>query len=209
MTLRTLVPLVACAALLAGCGSSTSSTADEQTHRMPDGTVMSGSAMPDSTMPGSAMTGMNMDASAHEPSETASMICGEEIRGAVGSTLEIGRAPVGLHSWDPGTKLFSCTYQLSGGDLRMSVHDAEGAAEGTAYYDHLRARLPGVKDIKGLENFGFPAFETPRGDVVFIKDHKTLWVDATRLARTGLPKGTSRTVVAYGVAAAVIACWTE
>jgi hypothetical protein len=60
-----------------------------------------------------------------------------------------------------------------------------------------------------MAGFGFPSFETPRGDVVFLKDHKTLWVDATRLARSDLPDGATRAHVAYGVAAAVIACWTE
>jgi hypothetical protein len=45
--------------------------------------------------------------------------------------------------------------------------------------------------------------------VVFLKDHKTLWVDATRVAASDLPEGTNRQDAAYGVAAAVIACWTE
>ena len=167
---------------------------------MSDGSVMSGSSM----------AGMDMNASTAQPSETASMICSDEIRTAVGSTFELADgAPVGLHSWDPGARLFSCTYQLGGGDLRLSVDDAEGAAAGTAYYDDLRARLPEATRIKGLENFGFPAFETADGSVVFIKDHKTLWVDGTRLGAGDLPEGTSRTQVAYGVAAAVIACWTE
>ena len=44
--------------------------------------------------------------------------------------------------------------------------------------------------------------------MVFRKDHKTLWVDAGRLSRGGLPTGMSRTDVAYGVAAAVVACWS-
>ena len=76
------------------------------------------------------------------------------------------------------------------------------------YFDRLRSRLPHTKAIRGLASFGFASFQTPRGDVVFLKDHKTLWVDATRLAPTDLPAGTSRAHVAYGVAA-VIACWTE
>jgi hypothetical protein len=60
-----------------------------------------------------------------------------------------------------------------------------------------------------MASFGFPAFETPRGDVGFIKDDKTLWVDATRLSGGDLPTGQTRQDVAYGVAAAVIGCWTE
>lgn len=200
MTSRALVPLAACVVLLAGCGGATSSSsAGDSTHRMSDGTVMKGSSM----------SGMDMNASSGQPSDTAAMICSNEIRTAVASTFEIGRAPAGRPAWDPATKVFSCTYQLPGGDLRLSVEDATGAAEGTAYFDDLKARLPGAKQIKGLESFGFPAFETANGSIVFLKDHKTLWVDGTRLAASGLPTSTSRTVVAYGVAAAVIACWTE
>ena len=69
--------------------------------------------------------------------------------------------------------------------------------------------LPRPRTIHGLADLGFPAFETAHGDAVFIKDHKTLWVDASRLADSDLPRGRSREDVAYGVAAAVIACWTE
>jgi hypothetical protein len=135
------------------------------------------------------------------------MICGDEIRGAVRRTLELSKAPVGLHSW--AGQLYSCTYQLHAGDLRLSVKDLDQAGPGRAYFDSLRRRLPQARAIRGLANFGFPAFETQRGDVVFIKDDKTLWVDASRLRASRLPSGASRQDVAYGVASAVIACWTE
>ena len=67
----------------------------------------------------------------------------------------------------------------------------------------------GATSITGMSNFGLPAFEKRHGDVVFSKDHKTLWVDATRLQAHALPDGVTRQGVAYGVAAAVVACWTE
>jgi hypothetical protein len=199
--------LAALPLLLASCGSG-SSASRGATHVMPDGTVMSGSAMP----------GMDPssddDMAVHEhgegasgPSATASMICGDEIRDAVGHNLALRRVPAGLHSWQART--FSCTYQLPGGDLRLSVKDLDAAKPGRAYYDALRARLSRPRTIRGLANLGFPAFETTHGDVVFIKDDKTLWVDASRLGDTGLPEGRTREDVAYGVAAAVIACWKE
>jgi hypothetical protein len=114
---------------------------------------------------------------------------------------------VGLHSWAHRT--FTCSYPLAHGDLRMSVEDLDAAGPGRAYFDSLRGRLDGASPIVGLAAFGFPAFETPQGDVVFLKDHKTLWVDATRVGAADLPQGTNRQDAAYGVAAAVIACWTE
>ena len=92
---------------------------------------------------------------------------------------------------------------------RLSVKDLDSAGPGRAYFDDLRRSLPVATTVKGVASYGFPAFETTHGDVVFLKDHKTLWVDAGRLTRADLPAGTSREDAAYGVAAAVIACWTE
>lgn len=154
---------------------------------------------------GTAMGGSSM--SGAQPSGTASMICGPEIREAVAHTVGIDRAPRGRRSWaDPR---FRCRYLLTAGELRLSVEDLDAAAAGRDYFDRLRARVPDATGIGGLQNLGFPSFESTHGDVVFLKDHKTLWVDASRLDPARLPDGMSRQDVAYGVAAAVIACWTE
>ena len=188
--------------VLAACGSSRSSE-PRVTHVMPDGRTMSGSAMPGMDPSHS----MGSDGSGAGPSSAAAMICGSETRDAVRRSLDLGQAPAGLHGW--ADRLFSCTYQLRSGDLRLSVKDLDAAAPGRAYFDGLRSRLPGATPIRGVASFGFPAFETARGDVAFLKDHKTLWVDASRLGSSALPAGTSRQDVAYGVASAVIACWSE
>ena len=179
MNRRLALTLGAVPLLLAGCGSPSSESA--AIHAMPE--------------------------SADAPSETASMICGEEIRSAVRRNLALATSPVGRPSWHH--RLYSCTYQVAGGDLRLSVKDLDQGTPGRAYFDHLRNRLAPATDIRGLANLGFPAFETPHGDVVFIKDHKTLWVDATRLRVPDLPPRATRQDVAYGVAAAVLGCWTE
>lgn len=191
--------------LLAACGSS--SPDPGATHVMADGTVMSGSSMSGSgpaeaPVPKAGATGRGA-----APSDAASMICSGEVRDAVRRELDLDRAPVGLHAWSH--RLYSCTYQLAGGDLRLSVKDLDSDAPGRAYFARLRSDLPRADQIRGLASFGFPSFQTSRGDVVFLKDHKTLWVDATRLAASDLPAGTSRADIAYGIAAAVIACWTE
>jgi hypothetical protein len=193
------VPLI-----LAGCGTASSTTAGA-THQMSDGSTMSGSSMsdPSSPDPGTRDRGAGMSG----PSETASMVCSDEIRDAVGHTLALRQPPAGLPTWRDRT--FRCRYPLAGGDLLLSVKDLDAAGPGRAYFDALRAGLPAPRTIHGLAAYGFPAFETAHGDVVFIKDHKTLWVDASRLTGAALPPGRSREDVAYGVAAAVIACWTE
>jgi hypothetical protein len=134
------------------------------------------------------------------------MICGDEIRAAVRRNLGLTRAPEGRSTWS--RELFACTYRLPGGSLRLSVEDLDRAGPGRAYFDGLRRQLGGTT-IEGVESFGLPSFETARGDVVYLKDDKTLWVDAAHVPGRDLPEGESREDVAYGVAAAVIGCWTE
>jgi len=63
--------------------------------------------------------------------------------------------------------------------------------------------------LKGLQAFGLPAYESADGRVVFLKDGKTLAVDAGALPRVAGPGGESRTEVAYAVAADVVGCWSE
>jgi hypothetical protein len=191
--------------LLAGCGTHSAheamvgamAPATSGTHVMPGGMVMD-----DSQMPG-------MDTSAHQakPSAAAAMICADETAGAVQRGFAVAKRPTGLASFSD--QLYRCSYQLPGGELRLSVKDLSAAAPGQAYFEQLERELEPVVPIKGVQSFGFPAFETARGDVVFIKDHKTLWVDATRVATADLRPGTTRVQAAYGVAAAVIACWSE
>ncbi len=173
---------------------------------MADGSVMTDAQM--KAMNGSSsMAGMSHHSRRSAPSKSAAMICSKETRAAVVRTFGLKTTPASLHSW--GGQTFRCSYQLPGGDLNLSVKDLAAAKPGRAYFDALRSRLPGARPIVGMENFGFPAFETPGGNVGFIKDHKTLWVDASRIPVRDLPAGFSRTEVAYGVAAAVIACWSE
>lgn len=53
-----------------------------------------------------------------------------------------------------------------------------------------------------------PAVEDGAGTVLFIRDGKTLEVDATALSgRLGADGDMSRADVAYAVAASVLACW--
>lgn len=158
------------------------------------------------------MSGMDMSESSADdgPSETASMVCTEdEIRVAVQKNLGLKREPTPAHIWSKADRLYSCTYRVPGGTLLVTVQDAVDDTVGRRYYDKLRSSLPGAETIRGMENFGFPAFQTRSGNVVFIKDGKTLQVDPTALRRDALPAGFSRQDVAYGVASAVIACWTE
>lgn len=187
--------------LTAGCsaaeGGADSTSATESTVGKPVGKP-------------SGEDGMAMDmGSRAEPSEPASMICGAEIRQAVRRTFGLTDAPSSTPSWSQSDRVFSCTYRLPRGELALSVQDATDTKQGRAYFDRLRDRLTGATSIDGMENFGFPAFQTSSGNVVFLKDGKTLRVDASMLTDAALPQGYSRDESAYSIASAVIACWTE
>jgi hypothetical protein len=223
---------VACASLvlLAGCGSQSGSAASdansgstsgsEKTHTMSDGTSMTDAEMKEMAKSGDSHEHADDDAEDESapgsvthrqdgPSQPAGMICSLEIAQAVQRTFALRKVPTATDSWADST--YTCDYQLPTSVLRLSVKDLDEATAGRAYFDALGRKLPGAHSIRGLQNLGFPALETPgsTGAVAFLKDHKTLWVDASRVAARDLPPGFNRTGAAYGVAAAVIACWTE
>ncbi len=154
--------------------------------------------------------GMTMDmGAASKPSEPASMICSAEIRDAVKRTFALTSQPSATPRWSASDRIFACTYRIGGSRLRLTVQDATDAGKGTAYFGRLRHDASGAGVIGGMESFGFPAFQTPNGRVAFLKDGKTLEVDASALPSAALPAGYSREEAAYSVASAVIACWTE
>jgi len=176
-----------------------------------------GSAKTTEAQPGAghaSASAKNMDMSmnmgtADRPSAPAKMICGAEIRDAVRRTFATSGNPASAHSWSKADRVYSCTHRLPHGNLAMSVQDSLDKKSGRAYFDALRNRLPGARAITGMESYGFPAFETPEGNVVFLKDGKTLQVNAAALRGAALPPDFSREEVAFSVASAVIACWSE
>lgn len=168
-------------------------------HTMPDGTVMGGKQMP----PGSAQPA----SSDGQPSAVAAMICSNDTADAVEKTFGLRVVPHRTAVWS--APVYRCQYALAGGGLKLTVADLDAAGPGSAWFSRLRHRLPAAKSISGMQSLGFPAFETSSGDVVFLKDHKTLWVDASGLRRSELPAKFSRTDAAYHVAASVIACWSK
>lgn len=153
------------------------------------------------------MDGMDMSAGTTAPSAPAAMICSSEIVDAVSRTFALDGPAATSSRWQRPD--FRCDYRLPKGSLRLTVSDIAGEPEGRRRFDDLRRQLNGATTIRGVQGFGLPGFETPRGDVVFLKDHKTLWVDAHAVAAADLPSGFTRAEAAYGVAAAVVACWSE
>lgn len=182
---------------------SSSSSMPSGRHTMPDGTVMDGPSMTSATS-ASAGPASGQDG---QPSSAASMVCGDETAQAVQRTFAMKALPRRTSVWsDP---VYRCTYALAAGELTVTVADLSTAEAGRTWFDSLRRRLPTPVTIAGMANFDFPAFETRRGDVVFFKDDKTLWVDASSVATSQLPAHSTRTDAAYQIASAVIACWSD
>lgn len=180
--------MVALFATLSGCGAASSSMSQAQMRAMTSSYPSHGSGA--------------------QPSAIASMICGDEIADAVKHTYGLVERPVGSSTWSPPTHLFSCTYSVRHSRLTLQVKDLNDQQQGRAYFDRLSTRIH-AKAIGGVEALGFPAFQDPQGQVGFLKDGKTLYVDGAGVSQADLPAGTTRLQAAYGVAAAVIACWKE
>jgi hypothetical protein len=181
--------------MVAGCATS-----GAMTEAAPRSSSSSATAMP---------PGMSMAATARHagPSAAARMICGAETREAVAGVLELPAPPPTKTSWSHHR--YTCTYQLATGPLVLSVQDSTNLRSGRRFYDRLSKQLAHPKTIRGLASFGLPAAETTNGHVIFLKDGKTLEVDASKLPRQVGAHRRPRTDIAYAVAADVVGCWSE
>jgi hypothetical protein len=90
----------------------------------------------------------------------------------------------------------------------MSAQEAANAQDALAYSKHLATTFPATSPIHGLANLGLPAYETPDGVVVFVKDNMTLEVNGQALPSKVGPHDITRTALAYQLATDVLACWS-
>lgn len=194
--------------LLTGCSASAASAPEtpgpEASHTMPDGTEMSGSEHD--------AHGTEHDAHAPEdgtgPSEAAQMVCAGQVVTAIAKILGLNAEPTPTPTWEQ--PMYSCTYEVDGDPLVLSVHDATDETEGAAHFEELQAGLKNAEQIEGLQGLGLPSFSTDDGMVSFLRDGKTLLVDATALPAGLGPDGTrTQSQVAYAVASAVLTCWVD
>ena len=173
------------------------------THTMSDGTVMGGETHvhDNSHDHGSADT-------ASGPSAAAEMVCAGQVVEDVTRLMDLNTSVEPSSKWqDP---MFTCTFDLEQGPLVLKVHDAENRASGMAHFQTLRTGQVGAVPLRGVYSLGLPAYETRSGTVAFVKDGKTLEVDASRLpGRLGTDGEKNRIGLAYAVATSVLACWTE
>jgi hypothetical protein len=140
------------------------------------------------------------------PSQSARMICSDEIRTAAAAVVVPAKVPAGAATW--ANHLYTCTYRPSVGPLVLSVKESPNVAAARDYFAAQQQHLAPTKPIRGLAGLGLPAYETTTGTVVFLKDNKTLQVDATHLPTAIGPHHLSRTDTAYEIATDVLGCWT-
>ncbi|MBM7847056.1 hypothetical protein [Arthrobacter roseus] len=197
--------------LLAGCSAPTAETqsTSEAQHTMADGSVMSGAEHGDHS--GVKADDGQQDADAASvagPSDAARMICSGQVFTNIEGIFGLEAEPEPSSSW---TKpVFTCTYDIEGAPLVLTVHDATDEAVGKKHFDELQASSPGAESLKGMFALDMPAFSTGEGEVAFLKDGKTLHVDATKLPGKLGPEGdVTQSDTAYSVAMAVLACWTD
>jgi hypothetical protein len=195
--------LAAGAILLGGCAPAASPSArpDPATHTMADGTVMSGESHRHGQHDGGAP-----DPDPTRPSEAAAMICGGSVADDVARLLSLPAPPDPSSTWD--RPMFTCTFHLTEGPLVLAVHDATDPKVGREHFAALRDELGNTDPLKGMYGLGLPAFETPDGTVAFIRDGKTLRVDASELPDGLGADDLSTSELAYAVATSVLACWT-
>lgn len=195
--------LVVAAMLLTGCAASSAApvetAAPQASHTMPDGSTMAG-----------AEHGAHGEYDAHAadgegPSEAAEMICGGQVATAVAATARLAEPVEPSSTWD--APMYTCTYDIDGAAVVLSVHDTTDVGAGEQHYAELQASL-GADDIDGLLGLGLPSFSTGDGIVAFLRDGKTLVVDATALP-SGFAGEMTQDEAAYAIATAVLGCWVE
>lgn len=193
--------------LLSGCAAtSAGAPAPEPAHTMADGTVMSGAehegqgAEVDEAEDGAeAMT-------EQAPSAAAEMICSGQVVTSATSILGIADDAEPTSSWD--APMYTCTFDVDGAPLVLTVHDTTDPAAGQQHFDELQESL-GAEQIEGLLGLGLPSFSTGDGIVAFLRDGKTLVVDATALPDSIGDAARTQDEAAYAMASAVLVCWVD
>ncbi|GAA3596825.1 hypothetical protein [Agrococcus terreus] len=188
------------ALVVAGCTTTaadpgvTPIATPDASHTMPDGSTMEGAEHGDHHA---------QEGDGSGPSAAAEMVCGGQVDTAVKLIVGAPDMPEPSTAWTAPE--FTCTFDVDGAPLVLEVHDATDPAEGQAHFDALQSEL-GADTIEGLQGLGLPSFSTHEGVVAFLRDGKTLLVDATALPAD---VGGDRTLdgVAYAVASAVLTCW--
>lgn len=171
---------------------------------MPDGSTMTAPATGSAGSAGSAASAASTVGA--EPSRTSTMVCDGDVKASVQELAAMATPPTTTTSWSDG--LFTCTYALPQGALVLKVKESGSPAAAKAYFDGLQAGATDPVALEASESLELPAFRSPVGIVSFVRDDKTLVVDARGLPASVGPQKTERDeLLAYSVATNVLSCW--
>lgn len=202
--------LAAVALLVSGCSAGLSTTQARPAGQtagasMPAGMHMArGATMPAGTA--TAAAPVSTAASTPGPSESARMVCSAEIRGDITTALALPAQPSPSATWVD--HLYTCSYRLPSGPFVLAVKELKDIPAARIYFAQMRQHLGPNQPIVGLDSLGLPGYQTAAGTVIFLKDDKTLEVDATSLDSPIGPAQISRSDFAYQIATDILGCWT-
>ncbi len=137
-----------------------------------------------------------------QPPETATMVCGDEIKEDAAGALGTDSPPT-ESTWDGST--YTCRYTLPAGPMTLAVHVAGSPGGAQAWFDERRSQLGGTRVLQGL---GDASYGTGDGVVVVRRDSFTLEVDTTGLPEVFGQNEQRRDTLAYEMATVVLGCWT-
>lgn len=195
------------ALLLTGCATASAADTSVPSDVASDAPAESGADHSDAShgAPTSEDSPSDASSSKDAPSEAAQMICSADIQDSVAAALGLDAAPVPEDSF--ANAIYTCSYPISDGALVLSVMEMADNAAAQAHAAELKNTFDSAEDIVGLANLGLPAYETPDGVVMFVKDNMMLQVDARNMPVSDGQGDTFRTDIAYRLATNVLACW--
>lgn len=166
---------------------------------MPAGSMPEGMGMrPAARLPASAPPDTG-------PSDSARMVCSAEVHRDIATALGLPTEPSSTSTW--AGHLYTCTYALAGGPFVIEVKELPSVAAAHSYFGQMRRDLPAAQPLLGLASLGLPGYQTPNGTVIFLKDDKTLSVDAAAMNGPIGSQRVSRTDFAYQIATDILGCW--
>jgi hypothetical protein len=172
---------------LSGCGSSAKPGASKTT-------------TPASVTPSTGHVAIPVSAN---PSKSAQMICGPEVKSEVAQLLGVQITQPLDPKWVD--HVYSCHYTYGTAVLTLAVKELANRAQTDQYFASMATKLGKTENISGL---GQGAFTTKNLSAVVRKDYKVLLVDISKLpAQFGRPPDT-RANIALNVAATIMGCWT-
>jgi hypothetical protein len=157
---------------------------------------------------GSSPAASSGSSSVAGPSISARMTCSEEeIQNAIALTLGLSGRPQRSSVWVK--PVYTCTYRLNEGPLRLSVTEFGSDAAAVHAFNQTKSQYERDKvPIQTLDAFEVPAFLASDDVVLTVKDNKLLRVDATRLPKTVGPLHRARRDLIYLVTSAILRCWS-